>query len=76
MYEHAEVADLWEVPRRTARVMSVPKWRNWQTRTVQGRVGQPMEVQVLSSALIYFFIPLVEVSPSGPWHRFAKPASI
>ncbi len=25
-------------------------WRNWQTRTVQVRVGQPMEVRVLSRA--------------------------
>lgn len=23
-------------------------WRNWQTRTVEGRMGQPMEVRVLS----------------------------
>jgi hypothetical protein len=27
------------------------KWRNWQTRTLEGRVGQPMQVQVLSCAL-------------------------
>jgi hypothetical protein len=23
-------------------------WRNWQTRTAQDRMGQPMEVRVLS----------------------------
>lgn len=27
------------------------KWRNWQTRTLEGRVGQPMQVQVLSCAI-------------------------
>lgn len=26
-------------------------WRNWQTRTVQVRVGQPVQVQILLSAL-------------------------
>jgi len=23
-------------------------WRNWQTRTAQDRVGQPLEVRILS----------------------------
>ena len=26
-------------------------WRNWQTRTAQDRMGQPVEVRVLSRAL-------------------------
>src|SRR5690606_1640724 len=25
---------------------TAPGWRNWQTRTVEGRVGQPMRVQI------------------------------
>src|SRR6266446_4269768 len=27
-------------------------WRNWQTRTAQDRMGQPVEVRVLSRAII------------------------
>ncbi len=35
----------------TVRKLTVSrKWRNWQTRTLEGRVGQPMQVQVLSCA--------------------------
>lgn len=30
------------------------EWRNWQTRTLQERVGQPMEVQILSRPLKIF----------------------
>ena len=30
----------------------VPKWWNWQTRTFEGRVGQPMGVQIPPSAPI------------------------
>ncbi len=28
----------------------MPRWRNWQTRTLEGRVEQSLEVQILSSA--------------------------
>ena len=28
----------------------MPQWRNWQTRTVQGRVPHGVEVQLLSAA--------------------------
>ena len=29
------------------------EWRNWQTRTIQSRVGQPVQVQLLSPALAF-----------------------
>jgi hypothetical protein len=49
-------------------------WRNWQTRTAQDRVGQPVEVRILSRApsqgkgwswgngLILFFFILILIS--------------
>jgi hypothetical protein len=35
----------------------VRKWRNWQTRTAQDRMGQPLGVQISSSAPYYFKRP-------------------
>ena len=34
---------------------SSPKWRNWQTRTFEGRVGQPVGVRVPPSAPSFLF---------------------
>src|SRR5213076_312200 len=36
------------------RVRIAPKWRNWQTRTFEGRVGQPVGVRVPPSAPPFF----------------------
>src|SRR5439155_24084507 len=40
-----------------------PKWRNWQTRTFEGRVGQPVGVRVPPSAP---FLTVVILPPSAP----------
>jgi hypothetical protein len=53
---------------------SLRKWRNWQTRTFEGRVGQPMRVQVPPSAPTYRaigsvgerFVHTEEVTGSNP----------
>jgi len=53
---------------------SVRKRRNWQTRTFEGRVGQPMRVQVPPSAPTYRaissvgerFVHTEEVTGSNP----------
>ena len=43
-------------PRHTA-ASSAPKWRNWQTRTFEGRVGQPVGVRVPPSAPVELIAP-------------------
>ena len=47
----------------------VPKWRNWQTRTFEGRVGQPVGVRVPPSAP-------TPVSSHYPWHKQSRRWSV
>ena len=44
-------------------VPSGPKWRNWQTRTFEGRVGQPVGVRVPPSAPKNMGGPAINMAP-------------